>query len=110
MPWVLLFLAGLSEVVWAVLSKYSNGFRNFWPSAGTIGFNVLSVVLLMLALKRLPLGTAYAVWTGIGVVGTAAYGMWRLNEPRDAARLVCIALILVGLVGLKVMTKAGAGE
>lgn len=106
MPWFLLFLAGASEIVWAVLSKYSNGFRNFWPSFGTIAFNVLSVVLLMLALKRLPLGTAYAVWTGIGVVGTAVYGMWRLGEPRDLPRLLCIALILAGLIGLKAMTKA----
>jgi quaternary ammonium compound-resistance protein SugE len=105
MPWVLLFLAGLSEVVWAVLSKYSNGFRNFWPSAGTIGFNVLSVVLLMLALKRLPLGTAYAIWTGIGVVGTTLYGMWRLGEARDLPRLLCIGLILAGLLGLKAMTR-----
>jgi quaternary ammonium compound-resistance protein SugE len=106
MAWFLLFLAGLSEVVWAVLSKHSNGFRNFWPSFGTIAFNVLSVVLLMLALKRLPLGTAYAIWTGIGVVGTALYGMWRLGESRDAARLACIGLILVGLIGLKAMTRA----
>jgi quaternary ammonium compound-resistance protein SugE len=106
MPWLLLFLAGLCEVVWAILSKYSAGFTRLWPSVGTIVFNIISVVLLMLAMKRLPLSTSYAIWTGIGAVGTAIWGMWRLGEPKDLARVACIALIVSGIVGLKALAPA----
>jgi quaternary ammonium compound-resistance protein SugE len=103
MAWILLLLAGVCEVVWAVCSKHANGFTRFWPSAMTIVFNIVSVVLLILAMKRLPLGTSYAVWTGIGAVGTVAYGIWRFNEPKDWPRLGCIALIILGIVGLKLL-------
>ena len=103
MAWLILLLAGACEVVWAVCAKYSQGFSRLWPSVWTIVFNVISVVLLMLAMKRLPLGTAYAVWTGIGAAGTVAYGIWRFNEPRDVPRLICIGLIVAGIVGLNML-------
>ncbi len=101
MAWGLLLLAGLLEVGWAVGLKYTNGFTRPWPSAGTAAALVASVVLLGSALRTLPLGTAYAVWTGIGTVGTAILGMVLLGEPAGAMRLVCIALIVAGIVGLK---------
>jgi quaternary ammonium compound-resistance protein SugE len=104
MPWVILLLAGACECVWAVCSKYSQGFTRFWPSFWTIVFNVISVVLLMLAMKRLPLGTAYAVWTGIGAVGTVIYGIARFNESRDLPRMICIGLIILGIIGLETLT------
>ena len=104
MAWLILFIAGVCEVVWAICAKHSQGFTRLWPSVWTIAFNIISVVLLMFAMRRLPLGTAYAVWTGIGAIGTVAYGIWRLNEPRDASRLICIALIVIGIVGLEMIT------
>jgi quaternary ammonium compound-resistance protein SugE len=106
MAWLILFVAGVCEVIWAVCAKHSQGFTRLWPSVWTIVFNIISVVLLMFAMRRLPLGTAYACWTGIGAVGTVAYGIWRLNEPKDAPRLICIALIVVGIVGLNMLTKS----
>ena len=104
--WIVLFVAGLCEIGWAVGLKYTEGFTRLWPSVGTVLAMVVSVVLLGLALKALPLGTAYAVWTGIGAVGTAALGIFLFNEPRDALRLACIALIVAGIVGLKLVTPA----
>ena len=104
--WIVLFVAGLCEIGWAVGLKYTEGFTRPWPSVGTVLAMVVSVVLLGLALKALPLGTAYAVWTGIGAVGTALLGIYLFNEPRDALRLVCIALIVAGIVGLKLVTPA----
>jgi len=104
--WLVLFVAGLCEIGWAVGLKYTEGFSRLWPSVGTVAAMVASVVLLGLALKALPLGTAYAVWTGIGAVGTAILGIVLFNEPRDALRLVCIALIVAGIVGLKLVTPA----
>ncbi len=104
MSWLLLLAAGACEIIWAIMSKYSHGFTRLWPSVGTIGFNILSVVLLMLAMKKLPLGTSYAVWTGIGAVGSVLWGICCFNEPRDWTRLACIALIIAGIIGLKVLT------
>jgi quaternary ammonium compound-resistance protein SugE len=113
MPWVWLVLAGVCEVMWAVgLKKY--GFewvmerRWSWGGAATVGLMLLSFYLLSLAMRHIPLGTAYGVWTGIGAVGAAAYGIARLGEPRDVPRLLCIGLILAGIVGLKFLSpKAG---
>jgi len=104
MTWVYLILAGISEVVWAVGLKYSEGFTRLWPSVWTIIVMLLSFFLLAQAMRGLPLGTAYAIWTGIGAVGTVLYGMWRLGEPSDPRRLACIALIVIGIIGLKVLT------
>lgn len=102
--WAVLLLAGLCEVAWAVGLKYTEGFSRLWPSVGTVVAMVASVVLLGLSLRTLPLGTAYAVWTGIGAVGTALLGMLLFAESREVARLVCIGLIVAGIVGLKLVT------
>jgi quaternary ammonium compound-resistance protein SugE len=104
MSWLLLVLAGLLEVAWAVGLKYSAGFTRLWPSVGTLVAMAGSVGLLGLALRHLPLGTAYAVWTGIGTVGTAVLGMVLLGEPAGALRLVSIGLIIAGIAGLKLLT------
>ena len=106
MPWIVLVVAGLFEIGWAVGLKYSAGFTRLWPSLGTAVSLVLSMGLLGLALRTLPLGTAYAVWTGIGTIGTALLGIALFREPATAARLVCIALIVVGIVGLKLVTRS----
>ena len=106
LAWLVLFVAGLCEIGWAVGLKYTDGFSRLWPSLGTVAAMIASVVLLGLALKALPLGTAYAVWTGIGAVGTAILGIFLFSEPRDALRLACIALIVAGIVGLKLVTPA----
>lgn len=101
MPWVYLVLAGVLEVVWAVGLKYSEGFTRLWPSLATGVAMVASFWLLATALKSIPLGTGYAIWVGIGAVGTALLGMVIFKEPATVARLVCIGLILAGIVGLK---------
>jgi len=101
MTWLYLFFAGLFEVAWAIGLKYTEGFSRLIPSLLTIGAMVLSLALLGLALKNLPVGTAYAVWTGIGAVGTAALGIYLFEEPATALRLGCIGLIVAGIVGLK---------
>jgi len=101
MTWLYLFFAGLFEVAWAIGLKYTEGFSRLIPSLLTIGAMVLSLALLVLALKNLPVGTAYAVWTGIGAVGTAALGIYLFEEPATALRLGCIGLIVAGIVGLK---------
>ena len=103
--WLILFIAGLCEVGWAVGLKYTEGFSRLWPSAATLVAMVASVVLLGWSLKVLPLGTAYAVWTGIGAVGTAILGIFLFGESREVARLISIALIVAGIIGLKLMTK-----
>ena len=103
--WLILFIAGLCEVGWAVGLKYTEGFSRLWPSAATLVAMVASVVLLGWSLKVLPLGTAYAVWTGIGAVGTAILGIFLFGESREVARLISIALIVAGIIGLKWMTK-----
>jgi quaternary ammonium compound-resistance protein SugE len=104
MAWVVLFIAGLLEVGWAVGLKYTHGFTKPWPSVATVGAMVVSFLLLSHALKTIPVGTGYAVWTGIGAVGTVIVGMALLGEPRDAARMVCILLILIGILGLKLFS------
>jgi quaternary ammonium compound-resistance protein SugE len=106
MAWVVLFLAGLGEVAWAVGLKYTEGFTRFWPSLATVAAMAVSLFLLGLALRSLPLGTAYAVWTGIGTIGTVLLGIVLFAEPADAPRLLCIGLILAGIVGLKLVTPA----
>ena len=101
MAWLYLFVAGLMEVAWAVGLKYTEGFTRLWPSVWTGVALVLSMALLAAAVRTLPLGTAYAVWTGIGAVGTAALGIALFGESASPARLACIGLIVAGLVGLK---------
>ncbi|HEX2255652.1 MAG TPA: quaternary ammonium compound efflux SMR transporter SugE [Afifellaceae bacterium] len=104
MAWLLLFLAGLFEVGWAVGLKFSEGFTRLWPSLATLAAMIVSLGLLGLALRTLPLGTAYAVWTGIGTVGTALLGIALFQDSADLVRLTCIGLILVGIVGLYLVT------
>jgi quaternary ammonium compound-resistance protein SugE len=106
MSWVYLVLAGLLEVAWAVGLKYTAGFTRLWPSVFTLTTMAGSVGMLGLALRALPLGTAYAIWTGIGTVGTAVFGMIMLGEPAGALRLLSIALIVAGIVGLKLLAPA----
>ena len=106
--WLILFIAGLCEVAWAVGLKYTEGFSRLGPSLATVAAMVVSVALLGWSLKTLPLGTAYAVWTGIGAVGTAILGMILFGESREAARLLCIVLIVAGIVGLKLVTPDSA--
>ena len=106
MAWIYLLIAGLLEVVWAVGLKYTEGFTKLVPSVVTLGAMAASVGLLGLALRTLPLGTGYAIWTGIGTVGTAIAGMVMLGEPAGALRLLCIALIVAGILGLKLLTPA----
>lgn len=101
MAWVYLVVAGLFEVVWAIALKYADGFTKFWPSAICIMGMIVSVVLLELSLRQLPVGTAYAVWTGIGTVGAAVLGMILFQEPTTALRIGCIGLIVGGIAGLK---------
>ena len=104
MAWLILALAGLCEIGWAVGLKYTEGFTRPWPSVWTAAAMVVSLWLLGVALKTLPLGTAYAVWTGIGAVGTAVLGIALLGESAAALRLVCIGLIVAGIIGLKLVT------
>ncbi|KAB2886097.1 MAG: quaternary ammonium compound efflux SMR transporter SugE [Albidovulum sp.] len=101
MAWFYLFLAGLMEVGWAIGLKYTDGFTRFWPSLLTSVAIIASMIFLALALRTLPMGTAYAIWTGIGTIGTVAFGILLFNEPSDVLRLACIGLILAGIIGLK---------
>lgn len=105
MAWLYLIVAGLLEVVWATAMKYSDGFTKLWPSVLTIGGMLASFGLLALAMKELPLGTAYGIWTGIGAVGAVIVGLVFLGEPATLQRLFFIALILTGLVGLKLSSS-----
>ena len=106
MAWVLLVVAGLLEVGWAIGLKYTQGFTRPWPSVFTLTAMVLSVVLLGIAMKSLPVGTSYAVWVGVGAVGTAVLGMVLFGEPATAGRLVSLGLIVAGIVGLKLASSA----
>jgi quaternary ammonium compound-resistance protein SugE len=101
MAWLLLIIAGLLEVGWAIGLKYTEGFTRVWPSVLTLGAMMLSVVLLGVAMKSLPVGTSYAVWVGVGAVGTAILGMVLFGEPATAGRLASLGLIVAGIVGLK---------
>ena len=101
MAWLYLIIAGVLEVQWAVTMKYTEGFSKLWPSVFCVLGMAASVYFLALAQKTLPLGTSYAIWTGIGAVGAAVCGMILFNEPRDIARILCILLIVAGIVGLK---------
>ena len=104
MAWIYLTVAGLFEIAWAIGLKYTDGFTRLLPSLWTVASMILSIVLLGLALRTLPVGTAYAVWTGIGAIGTAALGIYLFGEPATVARLLCIGLILSGIIGLKLVT------
>ncbi|MFM5085625.1 quaternary ammonium compound efflux SMR transporter SugE [Aeromonas media] len=103
MPRLLLLLAGLFEVAWAIGLKYTDGFSRPLPTLLTLSAMGLSVLLLAMAVKQLPLGTAYAVWTGIGAVGTVLMGIWLFNEPATLARVLCLLLIIGGILGLKLI-------
>jgi len=103
--WAALLVAGLCEVGWAIGLKYTEGFSRFIPSALTLTAMTVSILLLAWSLKTLPVGTAYAVWTGIGAVGTAILGMMLFGESREVARWVCIGLIVAGILGLKLVTR-----
>ena len=104
MAWIYLFLAGLFEIGWAIGLKYTEGFSRLLPTVWTVASMIVSLFLLGLALRTLPVGTAYAVWTGIGTVGTALLGMHLFGDPATVARMACIGLILAGIVGLKLVT------
>ena len=105
MAWAILFLAGILEIGWAVGLKYTDGFTRLWPSVVTIAAMVLSIGLLGIAVRTLPLGTAYAVWTGVGTAGTAIAGIMLLGESASATRVLCLSLIVAGIVGLKFASK-----
>ena len=102
MAWIYLVIAGLLEIGWAIGLKYTHGFSRLWPSVATVACMAVSFVFLSLSLKTIPIGTGYAVWTGIGAAGTALFGIIFMGEPRDLARVLCLFLIVAGVVGLKV--------
>ena len=106
MAWVILFVAGLFEVGWAIGLKYTEGFSRLWPTIGTAVAMITSLWLLGIAMKSLPVGTAYSVWVGVGAVGTVILGIVLLDEPANASRLVSVALIVAGIIGLKLATPA----
>lgn len=106
LAWGLLVLAGLFETAWAVGLKYTAGFTRLWPSVATLAAIAVSMGLLGIAAKQLPIGTAYAVWTGIGAVGTVIVGVWLFGEPASLLRLGCLALIVAGILGLKFVAQA----
>ena len=106
MAWVVLFVAGICEIGWAVGLKYTEGFTRLWPTVFTGVSLVVSMALLGIAVKSLPLGTAYAVWTGIGAVGTVILGIVLFKEPATVARLVCVGLIVSGILGLKFLSPS----
>jgi quaternary ammonium compound-resistance protein SugE len=104
MNWTLLVAAGLFEIGWAIGLKYTEGFTRLWPSLGTALAMIVSLGLLGIAMKSLPVGTAYAVWVGVGAIGTAIFGIVLFGEPANAARLLSLGLILAGIIGLKLAT------
>jgi quaternary ammonium compound-resistance protein SugE len=104
MAWLILAVAGLFEIGWAIGLKYTEGFTRLWPTLGTVASMIVSLGLLGLALRTLPVGTAYAVWTGVGTIGTALLGIALFNESADLVRLACIGLIVAGILGLKLVT------
>ena len=108
MAWTLLLIAGVFEIGWAVGLKYTDGFTRPWPTTLTVAAMVISMVLLGLAAKDLPIGTAYAVWTGIGAAGAFVLGILLFREPATALRILCVSLIIVGVVGLKLLSPPAA--
>jgi quaternary ammonium compound-resistance protein SugE len=104
MAWTILIIAGLFEVGWAIGLKYTEGFTRTWPTIGTVAAMIVSLWLLGIAMKSLPVGTAYSVWVGVGAVGTVLLGIVLLDEPANAARLISVALVIAGIVGLKLAT------
>jgi quaternary ammonium compound-resistance protein SugE len=106
MAWIILFLAGLFETGWAIGLKYTEGFTRLWPTVWTVVAMVISLWLLGIALKSLPVGTAYSVWVGVGAIGTVVLGIALLDEPANAARLISVGLIIAGIIGLKLATPA----
>jgi quaternary ammonium compound-resistance protein SugE len=102
MNWFYLFIAGLFEIAWAIGLKYTEGWSRLWPSVITAALMIASFYFLSIAVRSLPIGTAYAVWTGIGTVGAALLGMFLFDEPRDVLRILCILLIISGIAGLKI--------
>jgi len=106
MAWTILIIAGLFEVGWAIGLKYTEGFTRLWPTIGTVAAMIVSLWLLGIAMKSLPVGTAYSIWVGVGAVGTVLLGIALLDEPANAARLISVALIVAGIVGLKLATPA----
>lgn len=105
MQWIMLILAGIFEVTWACATKYSDGFSQIIPSVVTVVGYIASAVFLSLALKNLPLGTAYAMWTGFGIVGTSVLGIFLFQERLSLPQIVCVILIVAGIIGLKLLTK-----
>jgi quaternary ammonium compound-resistance protein SugE len=103
MTWFILFVAGLFEVGWAIGLKYTEGFSRLWPTTLTVVLMIVSVALLGWSMRTLPVGTAYAVWTGIGTVGTVALGIILFGEPLTLLRIVCISMIVAGILGLKLL-------
>lgn len=106
MSWIILVIAGMLEIVWAVGLKYTNGFSRLWPTVGTVLAMIASVWLLAVAMKSLPVGTAYAIWVGIGAVGTAIAGIILFGESANIGRILSLILIIAGIVGLKLSTAA----
>ena len=105
MQWIMLLLAGIFEIGWAIAMKYSNGFTVLFPSVITVIGYILSAVFLALALKQLPLGTAYAMWTGFGIIGTSVLGIFLFQEKLTVPQIICVLLIVIGIVGLKLLGK-----
>lgn len=105
MGWVILFVAGLFEIAWAIGLKYTEGFTRFWPSVGTVSAMIISMGLLGIAMKSLPVGTSYAVWVGIGTVGTAILGIVLFSESANFLRLASLLLIILGIIGLKLSSS-----
>ena len=106
MVWIVIIIAGLFETGWAIGLKYTDGFTRLWPTVWTVLSMVVSLYLLGIAMKSLPVGTAYAVWVGIGAVGTVLLGIVLLDEPANAPRLISVALIIAGIIGLKLSSPA----
>ncbi len=106
MAWTLIVVAGFFEIVWATLLKFTDGFTRLWPSIGTVLAMGISMVCMSFALRTIPMGTAYVVWTGIGAVGTVILGIVLFHEPRNVVRLLCIGMIIAGIVGLKLSSAS----
>lgn len=106
MDWIILIIAGIFEIIWAIGLKYSQGFTRLWPSLITITAMLASFVFLSRAIKTIPIGNAYAVWTGIGAAGVAVMGIFLFNDSTDIRRLLCIALIVTGIIGLKLLSSS----